>query len=998
MNPKLVAPLDDQVTDLARRIAELGAGEQAQVFNMSWWSERMLDWAMAHDRFKTRLFHFVDVFPALHSDHSVVRHLEEYFEGIEIPPPLKVGLDLADRVPLGKATSSLVARRNIRRMARQFIVGESPADAEDDLRRLWDHGSSFTVDLLGEKTITSAQADAYAERVLRMLDSLAASTLRWEPQPRLERDDLGPLARVNLSVKPTALGPLFSPLTAGEGLEQVKARLRPILRRAGSLGAFINLDTEHYDVKDLTYRLVKELWGEPEFEGMEGGVVVQAYLKESAHDLAELIDWSAGRTRPFTVRLVKGAYWDAETIIARAEGWPVPVFEHKAQTDLNYERCVRLLHHKHGKIKAAFASHNLRSLAYAVAYGRELGISDLGYELQMLYGMAEPIQQAIRTLGLRLRIYAPVGELIPGMAYLVRRLLENTSNESFIRHRFAEDWSLEELVRPPAEMPLPDPEAPSLRPLTDPADPWPYSPEPISEWRQPEVRAAFQAEVVRRRSALDLEVPAVIGGREVSTGGRIVSIDPGSPSTVVARSAACGPQHAADAIAAASAAWPRWGRTPAWKRASILFRASSWMRERRAELASLEIFEAGKPWKEADADVCEAIDFCEYYGRQMLHLSRGAPVQSPPGESNRLTYAPRGVGVVIAPWNFPLAIPMGMTAAALVAGNPVVLKPAEQSPGVAWQIVRAFRAAGLPEGVLNFLPGYGEEVGPALVEHPDVSFITFTGSRAVGLGIVEAAGRTGPEQGHVKRVVAEMGGKNAIIVDSDADLDQAVPGIIYSAFGYAGQKCSAASRLIVMSSIYDATLERLSEATRELVIGHPGASGVTVGPVIDEEAYKRVRGYVQRGCSEGRAVLVRDDVPADGLFVGPAIFDGLSPKSDLVQNEIFGPVLSVLRAESFDEALRLANDTDYALTGGIYSRLPSHTRRVEEELKAGNVYLNRPIAGAVVGRQPFGGYAMSGVGSKAGGPDYLLQFLNPRTVSENMLRQGFAPSEAVGGV
>jgi RHH-type proline utilization regulon transcriptional repressor/proline dehydrogenase/delta 1-pyrroline-5-carboxylate dehydrogenase len=991
-----VASLDDEVTDLARRIADLGAGEQASVFNMSWWSERMLEWAMAHAAFKTRLFHFVDVFPALRSDENVVRHLEEYFEGVEVPSQLKLGLDLADRVPLGKATSALVARRNIRRMARQFIVGESPHDAEDDLRRLWGHGSSFTVDLLGEKTLTSGQADAYAARVLEMLEALGSSTLKWEAQSHLERDDVGPLARVNLSVKPTALSPKFSPLTAEEGLEQVKSRLRPILRRAQALGAFINLDTEHYDVKALTYRLVKELWGEPEFEAMEGGVVVQAYLKESAGDLQDLISWSGSRSRPFTVRLVKGAYWDTETVVAQAEGWPIPVYEHKAQTDLNYERCVRLLHDAHGTIKAAFASHNLRSLAYAVAYAREKGISDRGYELQMLYGMAEPIQHAIRSLGLRLRIYAPVGELIPGMAYLVRRLLENTSNESFIRHRFAESWSLEQLVAPPAALELPDPERGSLRRSTNPSSPSAYEPEPLAEWRRPGMMEAFGAEI--ERCSLGLEVPAVIGGREIWTRRTITSVDPGDPSTTVATSAACGPEEAAGAIASAASAWPAWRRAPAVERSAILFRAAHWMRERRGELAALQIFEAGKPWKEADADVCEAIDFCEYYGREMIRLDKGGLVQSPPGERNRLTYASRGVGVVIAPWNFPLAIPMGMTAAALVAGNPVVLKPAEQSPGVAWQIVRAFKAAGLPDGVLNFLPGYGEEVGPALVEHPEVSFVTFTGSRAVGLGIVESAARHKPGQSHVKRVVAEMGGKNAIIVDSDADLDQAVPGILHSAFGYAGQKCSAASRLIVLSSVYDETLERLAAAGEEVIVGHPRKSGVTVGPLIDEDAYKRVHDCIQQGRKEGRAVLVREDVPAEGYFAGPAIFDGLSPESDLVKQEIFGPVLSVLKAKTFDEAMKLANDTEYALTGGLYSRLPSHLERAAEEMRAGNVYLNRPTTGAVVGRQPFGGYGMSGVGSKAGGPDYLMQFLNPRVVTENTLRQGFAPSEEAGGV
>ncbi len=985
--------LEGEVTDLARRIAELGAGEQAEVFNMSWWSERMLEWALAHPVFKTRLFHFVDAFPALKSDEEVVRHLEEYFDGVDIPPQLKLGLDLAERVPLGKVTSSLVARRNIKRIARQFIVGESPSDAEADLHRVWGHGSSFTVDLLGEKTLTSGQADAYAAQVLQMLESLAAATLSWEPQSHLERDDLGPMARVNLSVKPTALAPKFAPSTPDEGLSQAKDRLRPILRRAQALGAFINLDTEHYDVKALTYRLATELWDEPEFEAMEGGVVVQAYLKESYSDLQRLIDWSAARSRPFTVRLVKGAYWDAETVVARAEGWPVPVYEHKAQTDLNYERCVRLLHDSHGKIKAAFASHNLRSLAYAVAYGRERGISDRGYELQMLYGMAEPIQHAIRSLGLRLRIYAPVGELIPGMAYLVRRLLENTSNESFIRHRFAESWTLDQLVAVPEPLPLPDPEQGGRREETDPALPSSYEPEPLAEWRKPEVLASFGREVSAREPASEIGVPALIAGREVWTKRTIGSVDPGNPETLVATSAACGPAEAAGAVASALAAWPSWSSTPVRERAGVLFRAAAWMRERRRELAILEVFEAGKPWDQADADVCEAIDFCEYYGREMIRLEAGGVVQSPPGERNRMAYYSRGVGVVIAPWNFPLAIPMGMTAAALVAGNPVILKPAEQSPAVAWQIVLAFKAAGLPDGVLNFLPGFGEEVGPALVEHPDVSFVTFTGSRAVGLGIVESAARTRPGQSHVKRVVAEMGGKNAIIVDSDADLDQAVPGILNSAFGYAGQKCSAASRLIVLEPAYDQTIERLAAAAKEILIGHPRRSGVTLGPLIDEKAHRRVQGFIEMGRAQGRVILARDDVPDTGWFVGPAIFDELSPESDLVKQEIFGPVLSVLKAKTFDDALALANDTEYALTGGLYSRLPSHLRRAEAEMRAGNVYLNRATTGAVVGRQPFGGYGMSGVGSKAGGPDYLLQFLNPRVVTENLLRQGFAPPE-----
>jgi RHH-type proline utilization regulon transcriptional repressor/proline dehydrogenase/delta 1-pyrroline-5-carboxylate dehydrogenase len=350
--------------------------------------------------------------------------------------------------------------------------------------------------------------------------------------------------------------------------------------------------------------------------------------------------------------------------------------------------------------------------------------------------------------------------------------------------------------------------------------------------------------------------------------------------------------------------------------------------------------------------------------------------------------------VVISPWNFPLAIPTGMVTAALVTGNAVLFKPAEQTPAVAAVLVDALAAGGLPDGVLAFLPGLGEEVGAYLVEHPDVAFVAFTGSKPVGLGIVEAAARTVPGQRHIKRVVAELGGKNALVVDADADLDQAVPIAVASAFGYGGQKCSACSRLIVVDEVYDQLVERLVGAARRLRVGHPRDMAVDVGPLIDAEAQARVLGYVELAPGEGEVVLGGGDVPADGWFVAPTIVAGVRPGGRLATEEIFGPVLSVFRAGSFDEALALANDTDYALTAGVVSRSPAHIRQATAELRAGNVYVNRTITGAIVGRQPFGGYGMSGVGSKAGGPDYLLQFVEPRAVSENTLRQGFAPADA----
>jgi RHH-type proline utilization regulon transcriptional repressor/proline dehydrogenase/delta 1-pyrroline-5-carboxylate dehydrogenase len=893
----------------------------------------------------------------------------------------------------------VVARRNITRMGGAVHRLESgPAEAVPGLHRLWRQGSAFTADLLGEKTVTEAEADRYARRLEELVTTLLDATSRWNADEHLERDDLGPLPRANVSIKPTALASSYAPLTRDDGLAQARSRLLPILEMAARRGAFVWFDMEHYDVKDLTLELFRSLVSDPRLASLETGVVVQAYLKDSYDDLNDVIAWASGlgRASPIGVRLVKGAYWDTETVLSRAEGWPVPVFEEKEQTDANFERCARLLHDHHGTVRAAFGSHNLRSLAYAIAYARRQGIPDSGYEVQMLYGMAEPVQSAFRRLGMRLRVYSPIGELVPGMAYLVRRLLENTSNESFVRQRFAEHRDLDALLRAPGgeAVALPGQDAPARTPPTDPSRPGPYRHEPVAEWRRAAVRAAFRSWVDSTPGSFPIDVPAVIAGRRLRTERTIRSIDPGQPERVVAVSACCSSSEADAAVEAAGAAFEAWRRISATERAAVLFRAAQWMRTRQEQLAALQVFEAGKPWAEADADVCEAIDFCEFYGRQMIDLPRRVALQSAAGEANTFKYQAKGVGVVISPWNFPLAIPTGMVTAALVAGNAVVFKPAEQTPAIAFGLVQALEESGLPAGVLSFVPGLGEEVGAHLVAHPEVAFVAFTGSKAVGLEINQVAAVPRPGQAHVKRVVAEMGGKNAVIVDADADLDQAVPAIAQAAFGYAGQKCSAASRLVVLDGVYDELLERLVGHSLTLAIGHPAEMAVKVGPLIDGDAWERVRASVDRAPREGTVVLAREDVPSDGYFVGPTIVDEVAAGSVLAREEVFGPLLTVFRAGDFAEALSIANDTDYALTAGVFSRSPRHIAMASEELRGGNVYVNRGTTGAIVGRQPFGGYGLSGVGSKAGGPDYLLQFLDPKVVSENTLRQGFAPLDA----
>lgn len=957
-----------------------------------------MDWAMAREAFKTQLFRFVDVFPVLGTDQEIARHLAEYLEGVEVPRVLDLGASIAGRMPLGAAIQARAARRSIARLAQQFILGDTTTAAVVAARGLWRRGRAATVDLLGEKTVTAADADRYQARVLELLEALGADARSWPADELLERDDRGPLPRVNLSIKPTALGTHYKPLSRREGLRDAIARIRPILKRARDLGAHVQFDMEQADVKDLTLELFRELLDDGDLEDLSAGVVVQAYLKDARADLADLIAWAGGRRTPVTIRLVKGAYWDAETVQAAAAGWDPPVFERKDQTDASFERCTRMLLDHHRTVRAAFGSHNLRSLAHAVAYARHRGIPDHAYEVQLLHGMAEPIHDAVVRLGLRLRVYAPVGELVPGMAYLVRRLLENTSNESFVRHRFVEGRALDDLLEAPRvdELPAYRPLAPAAERATDAAAPGPYRPEPNREWRRAPERAGFAAALDEVRAELGIDVPALVDGQEVRTTAVIASVDPGRTEELVATSASCGPAEADAAVAAALRDAGRWRDAPAAERARVLFEVADRLRRDRDRLAALVCLEAGKPWDHADADVCEAIDFCEYYARQAIRLAAGGPLDSPPGEANRLGYQGRGPTAVIAPWNFPLAIPAGMTAAALAAGNPVVLKPAEQTPAVGWRLAEAIRATlraqGLPPGIFQLLPGVGEEVGAHLVGHPGVACISFTGSRDVGLEINRAAAITVPGQRQIKRVVAELGGKNAIIVDDDADLDEAVPAVVSSAFGYAGQKCSAASRLIVLEGIYEATLARLADAAVEAIVGHAADPGVLVGPLIDAEAHRRVTAAIEEAPRWGRVVAARGDVPVGGWYVGPAVVEVEDPLAPLATEELFGPVLGVLRARDLDHALELANALPYALTGGVFSRSPANLRRVASELRAGNVYLNRHITGAVVGRQPFGGYGLSGVGAKAGGPDHLLWLTDPRVVTENTVRQGFEGS------
>ncbi len=974
--------------DVESRTRQIGADllriareRRTGVLSSRFWSDQLMSWAMKDPGFKVQLFRFVDVYPMLRTPEQVYDYLLDYLSqpGVKLPPGMDLGLKAGG---MAKGALAKAITNRIIAMAGNFIAGSDPPDALPKLQKRWNEGIAFSVDLLGEACVSSEEARGYQRRYLELIHALPEQASRWPDSRTLDCDHLGPIPRTNVSIKISSLDARADAIDSEGSIGRLTGALRPILEAAGKHHVFINFDMEQHALKELTIELFERCCGEVDFPA---GVALQAYLRSGEEDARRLVAWSKRAGRQVTVRLIKGAYWDYEIIHAEQMGWPAPVWIRKADTDACFERMAEILvpaaprRKDEGGIKLALGSHNVRSVAYVLALLERHGLPDSAVEWQMLFGMADQLKAAALERGLRVREYVPVGQLIPGMAYLVRRLLENTSNDSWLRAGFAEEASDEELLASPREIGgapaerdepglVATPEGHRLTPTVEGlGDGRPMANEPVRDFARADARNRFAAAV---RSA---SIPKV----------------PGAATAEDARRA----------IARATEATPAWRGADPLLRSQIVVKAASLLRERRDELSGMIIRQAGKTWREADADVCEAIDFCEYYARCAVELFHPMRIGRFVGELNHTWYQPRGVAAVISPWNFPLAICTGMTTAALVTGNTVVVKPSGQTPGIAKVMCDVLHQAGVPDGVLQFLPGRGSVVGAALVRSPKVALIAFTGSKEVGLDILQAAGQAAEGQGFVKKVVCEMGGKNAIIVDESADLDEAVLGVRQSAFGYSGQKCSACSRAIVVDSVFDLFLKRLIEATRTLVVGDPMDPGTDVGPVIDPSAAEKIRQSIEMGKGEGKLELACDVPP--GLdqrvgkpFIGPHIFSGIERHHRLANEEIFGPVLSVMRAGSFEEALELANATTYKLTGGVFSRRPSHLELARREFRVGNLYLNRGITGALVGRQPFGGFGLSGTGTKAGGADYLLHFVEPRCCTENTMRHGFAPGLA----
>ena len=946
-------------------------------------AERVQDWLLTHavadDRFRGRLLRYMDVLAALDYDsggHEAKRLAHEYFGDAfpDLPFALRWLLRLARNEALPARVVGESARRSAELFARRFITRPGVETVRATTQLLARQGRYPSFDLLGEAVLSDREAEQYVQRYLRLIEQLGRDPAAGTRTP-------GDVAALQISLKLSSLTAQFTPVDPAGTLARVRPALERIVEAARAAGVGITVDMEQHEFRDLTWELFTSTFGRGERFGdwPDAGIVLQAYLHEADRHARDLLEFARARGVPFQVRLVKGAYWDYETITSQANRWRPPVFTAKRATDAQFERVLALLVPAAAGLRLAVGSHNARAHAHAEALAEAAGLPAGAIEHQTLFRTAEGTSRALAELGWVARDYVPVGELLPGMAYLVRRVLENSSQAGFLLQNRS-GAPAEELLRPP---PPGEPPAPS-----PPADTGPFVRASAARWFEPAFRHAFDEALEATRARWGQHFVLEAAGRALPADEELVVFSPSHPAgDPVGSIELAGEAAALEAVAVARAGLAGWAARPAGERAAILRHAADLLEQRAAEFAAWIVHEGGRDREDAWAEVEEAIDVLRYYAAEAERLF----------EEFAGRIAPRGVVAVIPPWNFSLAIPCGMTSGALAAGNTAVLKPAEQTPLIAHRLVALLHEAGVPPDALIALPGRGETAGRALVESPEVAMIAFTGSRAVGTYIHEAVARLRPPDGALKAVVAELGGKNPVIVFADADLDEAVEGILESAFGHANQKCSAASRVLVEAPIFELLRDRLVEAVRSLDVGRADAPSTQLNPVIDAEAAERLREAAATARAECDVVLDLFDAPGEDLQVGPLIVE-LPPEragsAATATEELFGPILVLVAFEDEATAYRIANSTAYGLTAGVFSRSPATIERAVAAIESGNIYVNRKTTGARVGVEPFGGMRMSGTGPKAFGPDYLWAFTR-RTDAPPDDADGFAALEAL---
>ncbi len=933
-------------------------------------AERIEDWlltrAVGDDRFRQRLLRFIDVLGSLDfpgSDEVVVRLLREYFadEFPAAPRALRwlIRAGRAERVPVPVAART--ARRSAEVFARRFIVAPGDETVHEVIAHLADRGRLPSFDLLGEAVLSESEAEAYVRRYLRLIEQLSRLP------GASERTQAG-VAALQVSIKLSSLTHHFTPVDPEGSIARARPALERVCEAAREAGVGVTIDMEQYELRDLTWELFTRVFarGEPLGDWADAGMVLQAYLREADRHVEEVVDFARQRGVPFQVRLAKGAYWDYETIVAEANRWPCPVYEEKRHTDAQFERALEALIDARDAVHLAVASHNPRAHARAAALAEAAGLPPDRLEYQTLHRTAEGISRGLVEQGWTSRDYVPVGELLPGMAYLVRRVLENAAQAGFLmQHR--RGVPADQVLAPPTVDEAPPAR---VRPL-----PGAFQRAPKAPWYVRSFREGFEHALRETRSQWGEEFPLVIGEERLEGDAHLVHSPshPAGPPVGMVRFARG--EHVDPAVRLAARGAEEWSSTAVAERAAILRRAAERLEDRGHEFAAWIVHEGGRDREGAWGEVEEAADFINRYASDVeaLDASLGDRV------------APRGVVAMIPPWNFSLAIPCGMTAAALLCGNTVVLKPAEQTPLIARRMVELLHEAGVPRSALVYLPGFGEDVGAPLVEHPDVAMVAFTGSREVGTALHETAAHALTSSGRPKAITAEMGGKNPAIVFADADLDETVEGLLTSVFGHANQKCSAISRVLVQRPIYDRLAGRLSEAAASMIVGPADEAATQINPIIEAGALDRLRGAAERARSEDTVLYDAFERDPGTQLAGPLIVEvPLERALDawVATEELFGPILVLIPFDDAAEAYRVANGTTYGLTSGVFSRSPETVQRAARALVAGHVYVNRSTTAARPGVEPFGGLLRSGTGPKVGHREYLWAFLR-RTDSED---------------
>ena len=983
--------------EIAAAIWDRLGRRQPSVLERLWWEENLIDWALSDEAIRIQMLRFVAVLPTLADHRQVARHLAESFELIRERDPAAARLGLPvdeDSGLLGRAVA-YNARRNVTRMAGRFLIGPTAEAALPALDRLRDQGLAVAVRPVARQTLSEADADSYAALLVQTLNSIGPRVESWPDDAILDRSSHTPLPRLSLVVQISRLASNCDPVRTKAVSAAIGQRLAVIAAAARAVDAHLHIAGERPELRPLADDIAHSLAARND-DWPHLSIEVDAADPSAAERIDRWRQRAADNSQSFAIVLTDSPTQASDAAIARLRSRSDRVLSQEAADSRFVTLAERLLADRQ-TLRPTIATHDLAHIAVAIAAAEDAGCLDHDWELQTPLGFADDLARTLADLGHRVRLACPLAEAMPGMADLARTLLQaaTASRPAFgaadrgLPLRYDRDRDAKDLLMPAsAEVSAPLAANPGVARQPEPPR---FENEPLVDWSDQTNREAMDEAIDLVQSELGGEYPLVIDGKAMDGRGQIVSRNPSKKTEVVGKTSAASPDQAREAVEAADRAFETWGRRTADERAEYLEVIAAELRNRRLELAAWLCFEAGKTWAEADLEVAEAIDFCRFYASEARRMEAVDAVHLV-GEENETEFRPRGVCVAISPWNSPLAILTGMAAAALATGNTVVMKPAEQTPIVAAKLLDIMRDSGLPSGVANYVPGAGDEIGPILVSHPQTAVVAFTGSSAVGKKVAEAAAAAESQQAGLTRVVAEMGGHNAIIVDEDADLDQAVAGVIESAFAHAGQSCDRCSRVIVLKGVREAFVNRLVDAIGSRETGPATDAATLLGPLIDEESYDRIVKAIADADEELEFAVSSKPSKKTGYFIGPHVAVDVPPEHFLTQEELLGPLLAVQVARSFDEAITLANATPYALVAGCYSRSPKHLKVARRELTAGNIYLNRPTVGSLVARQPFGGYALSGIGTKAGGSDYLRQFVIPVTVSESTLERGFLPT------